>query len=775
MAELTPQLRDYLQTADLVVEGVVAEAGMSVRTEAGYLETPYTLRVTSVLAGAALVQDEVQVYTAGGTLDGLTESVSHSATVGAGLSGIFLLAERAEGGYYLHAGNAGKVTRLAHDDDDYEAIHWGALTKYRSWRQLREAVGAAVGVNLTVHPLTQRELLAQTDNREFCVKLDNPVPDVEEKTVRFDVLAKSSEAGLELGRAEILIDYPTGNLGEFIVDQEKIEAEKGDITDGPAYTIEVRDEQADQLGLVVESPCDPVEPHYVLDTVYEKLATLTVSVDEWGDLGTMNVEDFAVGGVAEYVNPWSVAGESGCTEFDELCGEGEFVYRQCTLDEITGVFSAGTGSTIAFAGSNLGDQSSARIFIPDANTGGLTRLRFDATDGRIVRSWSDQLATLGVLNVLAGNVGSPIPAGSGNWQFQANPLDLVCETKVEVGYAIAADNIQINSTSFREERYFYPLGALQREYGYIEDGSLEVYVDGPSVTASGLDPVNSDEVVREVICRWESVTPVEIDYRGITILPPKSSADPSSGPYPATKTIITIGAVSDFRRVAETRGQFDRTDRCGPRTLSFVADNNIVINELTDFYVGTGTPGARQFDLFSVLLHEFGHVLGHSHANDQDEFNGTSDSRIMYAFLDAEDVKREIDEFGIKGVTDFWTYTQAETSPGSSCEFVEPALLGLLDSQSDLATCGINSTFSTGTGSIECPKVLSSRNRLHVPRTNESAKEAHIFVTDLTGRQIKQVSLDIDNNIDLSDYTGEAVIVTLVLRDGQMCSNMIRL
>ena len=56
--DLAPELTELLTTADLVLEGSVAEQGTSVRSERGYLETPYTLHVDRVLAGQAVgVQD----------------------------------------------------------------------------------------------------------------------------------------------------------------------------------------------------------------------------------------------------------------------------------------------------------------------------------------------------------------------------------------------------------------------------------------------------------------------------------------------------------------------------------------------------------------------------------------------------------------------------------------------------------------------------------------------------------------------------------------------
>lgn len=466
----------YLANAELIMEGKVLDDTYAIRnTTSGSIETVHTILIDRILKGNT-ANNSVEVHTLGGRLDDVIESVSHGSTLGVGQQGIFLLSSNtagasfgnATGGYHLHGGNAGKITRLKYDDD-FEAIHWGELDKYKSWRQLREQVGASLGVDLTIHALTATELHALTNDKEFCVKLDNPVPNVEDTTVEFDVMAKSSVPGLKFARAEVIIDYPTGNLGEFIVDQENIEVDKGDITDGPAYTIAVEDKTADQIELSIESPCDNTEPHYVLDTVYEKLATLTVEVNDWGDFGTMNVNDFAVAGTAEFVNPTNFQGTPGCTEFDDLCGEGEFpVVQMCTVDFASGIYHGGINNTLRLTGSGFGDASDAILLVPNANTGGTTNIGVAGNDTRFIERWTDSEIQVNVSSVfldkdaVSGDLGEP--GGSGKWGVIPFPLAQSCLTEdpVEIGFSVRSDVVLLpDGETFLEERYFQPLLRLQ--------------------------------------------------------------------------------------------------------------------------------------------------------------------------------------------------------------------------------------------------------------------------------------------------------------------------
>ena len=646
--ELSPELTGLLAGAELVLEGSIAEPGTSVRSAQGYLETPYQLNVKRVLAGAASASGPLEVYTAGGTLDGLTESVSHGTTLAPGVAGIFLLAPRAEGGYYLHGGNAGKVTRLAYDDD-YEAIHWGRLTKYSSWRSVRERIGAAVGTDLSIAALSADQLRGITSNKEFCVKLDNPVPNVQDKTVEFDVLAKSSVAGLKFGRAEIIIDYPAGNLGEFIVDQEKIEAEKGDISDSPAYTIDVKDETEDRISLTVESPCDNAEPHYVLDTVYEKLAKLTVKVNEWGNLGTMNVNDFDIAGTAEYVNPASVAGTPGCTEFEDLCGEGAFGFMPCTISSITpNLLSAGIGNIATIQGNNFGSGIGGEILLNNADNGGASKLIVEGLDEEVIVSWSDSQIKFRVESKHSadgdGNGPGPFsPFGSGDIIIDpdvtsTDPNTLRCVSIIDINYALwnghdSTENVDklwglaLNPVSFPDESIFFDL-----DLGIESDTNL---------LNQGLTIDAVEQILLDVLCKWEQVADINLIYNG------RSDTRGAQGVFVTFTNLATPGLTRFI-----TSGFACQAD------MLFIDNFNDAIVQLDDqlsfdreWYVGPQQSiSSNETDLYSVMLHEVGHALGYTHNMDTDTSNDPNDDRTMFWRVEPGQVRRDVDSLTASGL-----------------------------------------------------------------------------------------------------------------------------
>ncbi len=642
----------YLSNAALVVEGRVLEETFAVRNpETGSIETVHTIFIDRILKGSA-AYNSVEVHTPGGRLDDVIESVSHGSTLSGGQKGIYLLSPNSSSGYHLHEGNAGKITRLK-SDDDYEAIHWGELDKYKSWRQLREQVGESLGVDLTIHPLTEAELRSLSNPKEFCIKLDNPVPNVHEMTVEFDVMAKSSVPGLEFGRAEVLIDYPAGNLGEFIVDQEKIEAKKGDISDGPAYTVDVKDQTKDQIGLTIESPCDNSEPHYVLDTVYEKLATLTIAVNEWGDFGTMNVGEFAVAGIAEYVNPPTFQGTPGCTEFEDLCGEGEYDLLMCGLDGVDGIYRSGIHETITLTGSRLTDPDRvAAILIPNGDQPNGDKLIVRQDDSNLVTSWTEDQITfrLSSNTPLASVQTSTGPVATGNWELTFLGGLRRCRTHVDVEYALTNHDVTIPingvDETFRDRVKSFTFIEGDSEH---QDGQFHYYINNDPVklAAAGVSEIDFIDVVQQAFCDWERESGLNFAFAGTT-LQSRGSTDRSIIEF-ATPTNAEGGHVAETLRSSQTGRVPCLSLSEFPDRVTQVIDGNIVGADIlidpnqswhADVFTG---PNGNQVSLYTVLLHEIGHLIGHSHAigvgggsnsNDVIMWWDTNEGRLQTTFDD---------------------------------------------------------------------------------------------------------------------------------------------
>jgi len=754
---LTTELENTIEAATIVVEGRIT-SDVTSRYSDGFheAETVHSLDVMSVVKGPVSPNSRISIVTLGGVIDGTIYSVPHSGSLNAGEYGLFLLdPTMINGEYVLHRGNSGKL--LKKPNERHQAIHLGTGEKYSSWRILRENVAKSVGLDLSIKTLDEQEINAFTQDKEFCVKLDNPEPNFEDSTVEFDVMAKSNVQGLKLGRAEVLITYPTGNLGGFIVDQEKIEAEKADMTDSPAYTIEVKDKQEDQIELSIESPCDNSEPHYVLDTVYEKLATLTVEVEDWGDFGTMNVDEFTVDGEAEYVNPPTFQGTQGCTPFDDLCGEGDFNFLPCTINPIVETYNAGIGDILEITGTGFGiDGNGASVETPNAEFGGLSNnIMLGGLDRDVILSWSDTLIRVNVSNQTFANVDDPDPVSSGIWKVHPRPdtttNSMSCQTSVEIGYSVYSrlDSNLPNGT-MKERRFVYGVGVGNslNNPPTNQDGVLRVELDRSinDTTISsilGFDSAGFEPILRRVICKWQDASGLDIEYTGLT---PTANMPDRAG-------IVTISFGPTGGDLAFTPIRLDGDEFCQFPYISTWLDADMRIALNGDWHIGsTATLPTGKYDLETVVLHEFGHVLMQYHANDLDTMNGTMDTRVMYYARDRGFHLRDIDPFGTDGGVEVMR-SSANTLASSICQApIAGSLIDTIISAND--TCNTSSSVFE----IQQPEHCDMFNITESSIFNKHTERIRVMLSDISGRVLQTYSLAPGESTSLPPLPSQYII-----------------
>lgn len=188
-----------------------------------------------------------------------------------------------------------------------------------------------------------------------------------------------------------------------------------------------------------------------------------------------------------------------------------------------------------------------------------------------------------------------------------------------------------------------------------------------------------------------------------------------------------------------------------------------------------------QTDLQSVLLHEFGHILGHSHANDTDTTNLDFDERVMYPSLPPPSLfkyqRNSLESHASSGAVEFWRHTNVETqSSTSSCTTTTEPIIGTIDIDPDRATCSTNNTQQIGSPTNEpCFKVaiinkVAYFSDLHPNTSDFSVESACIYNT--LGQEIFTSFLPKGSNtIDMSEvnYSG-IVILSLTDHSGAVCS-----
>ncbi|MCF8248220.1 MAG: T9SS type A sorting domain-containing protein [Saprospiraceae bacterium] len=634
------ELKKYVQESETVVEGEVFAQECFIDETSGNIRTANFVKAKTPIKGYAA--ETVVIYTNGGRIGDRVQTVSHSVKIRLGEEGIFLLQSGSPSTYngnsafVLKGGNTGLVKRLRKDREK-EGYCPGTKEKITSWREIREQIGQWCGTDLTIKQFDGSVSPESVTQKELCVKLADAIPLFQTQQVQFDVYVKSSVQGLAFESIKLFLDYPTEHIDANIVTNGGISVTKQTVSSASIYQLSVQDVTESKLKVEIGTGCISSLSYYTLDTVYEKLARVVVDVSNWGSLGTLNLESFIVEGSAKYYE-----GAGRCYDFDRVCGEGEVGFAPCEVEGIAvAPFAAGIGQTLTITGQEFGNGILGEITIPDPDDGGATS--FNINGGPLIQpqyfeSWTNTEIKVKISSV--GPTGPPF--GSGIWEIDPDvtsqePNTLVCFVKVEIDYALINENVN------GVDRM---IGLAQNSFSN-PNGDLEWYLDAginayPALQAQNITFDDVEAVAIRAFCDWENAVGIETTYMGAL-----------NNPGIGDNRNAVFFANLDDSELGLTNVGFS-TDLCNPDDLYFagrIEESDIRLNLSKQWFVSTNTNGIGdlQYDLYSVLIHEIGHFLGHFHAMDTED-NGIDDERLMYYGLEKKQIKRDIDDNAENGI-----------------------------------------------------------------------------------------------------------------------------
>lgn len=579
-----------LLSKKIVVEGeVVLQKFRHRNPDKGLIETLNFIKVNKKLKEVT-VPDTIVFITDGGMMNGILETSSHGTKLVIGQKGLFA------------------VDRYEIEKDKFISKFDLDNNFFIDYNTHFQHVCDHYGKNLfsrLVKKSNNSIALTLNTTKELCIKIDNIVPNFTTNTISFDIQAKSNQVGIKLSEVGIKVRYPKRNLGDYIVNNVKIEAQKSTILLDNIYQLNLSDFTDTIVDINILSDCiipSTRSTYYELDTIYENLISVTLKVSNWGLLGELTIEDFQIEGTAKYINE-----TEDCEEFDNLCVEnGSLQLGLCDIFQaLTAPFGAGVQQEITFKGLNYG--TAGKIEIPNADDGGATKITINSTDTRWVKLWSDT-----EIKVLISSIAPDHPMGSGKWIIRPT-INAGCQKDIEIENAIS-NTFASSNTERMNSIATNPFAGNDKFKWYIDKTAIET---NTFLIAQGITYLDVLNVCNQAFCDWEQASGLEFNFEG----------DNPAGSSNDQKYTVTMGSLGGAV-LANTSTEISM-GLCDPTTDPFIdgrlRDADIIIDENQPWFVSLSTsiPGTK-YDLYSVMIHEIGHMLLMYHANQGTMYYQTS-------------------------------------------------------------------------------------------------------------------------------------------------------
>lgn len=647
------------ERSEILVFGELVEKSSFWNPSQRLIFTTNKIKLFSTLKGEH--NGKIEIITDGGEVGDIAQQWSHSTELPDGAKGYFFLHHITEG--EIMAG--GFLRFIGHD---------GFIPlKTRDFPQ-------------------QPESFLMTDTIvEF--GFDNITIDLPD--LSFDVLIRSNVGGLNFGKGELYLQYPSEVFGTDAVANNWVSATKGDVINSSQYSIALTDEEENILEAFVDGGCvapTGAEDAIPISTSFQTFMRVSLQVQDFNALGSISMDKLRMEGRMFYYD-----GESStCKPFTDIIVPDPIeTGLVCSITSFRDtIVTAGTGDVLTIVGMNF-DTVKHLVEFPNADDGGAT---FTAAQPADILKWKND-----TIQVIVPS--TPSPAGTGIFRVTTSG-GMMCPSPkpLDVCYAVRARR---NGA-----------GVEQRVHlGDVTGGNKYVFLPD-STMANNAD---AKATVEQVLCDWNKHS--DINWELGAVSHPASFAFDSVhrvfvapaavfGTGVPAKTMVTSIAC---QTVPPTQSIFYSGD------IDFAIRDNL--NTLPIPVTGgwhfdhTTAPAANEYDFYTVALHEMGHGPNHRHAMPL--------PKVMIWESNAGTTLRVIDAKGILGAKDIMAASTAAMGVSFLCNPIDTASL-----------CG--STFTTEIKDIGQLTVYPNPagDYINIDLDMSSKATVAVQMSDLTGKVV---------------------------------------
>ena len=533
------------------------------------------------------------------------------------------------------------------------------------------------------------------------------------KYFEFDISLSDSLTGIYFYNSVAKFRYDTLTFGSRIRAHQKLVATRGVVnSDTTVYgNLSIADSQDDVAIITIPGRAQSTLPYYELTTTPSSAAHIQIEILDCGHLSSIDQVGTTL--FASYTTNSNLAPPT--FHYDTIYLANSISFPGCGSMYINSispyVAKAGISDTVTITGAGFGAvRGNGNVFLKNADNGGQTYLHLDSMDF-LPNGWSDSLIKFvlpSIVDTSNINVSKATP-GSGFVRVKNDIGDSTSSLldRIEIEYGV-------NNTSFRNPVRKYitnlvPIDAT-KSFSFRPDSSFYNHPDRMACLES-------------TIKQWVCLTAVNF----------KLGSQYNTGDSIAvTDSIcsVSFGLLDSATIANTTQWRYYRSGNCN---TAYASEMDVFFNKNLVYFEDTSStanvPNGK-YDIYQVLLHEFGHAHLLTHVNDP--------SDVMWW---------QSSPYGISANNRrIKLYTDISASDGGN--FVVNHSMNV-----DTINCPFikmlpGTTNCTGVGISEVANFLSdfkifpnpTTTDLHFELTFEKAQKCKFTITDIYGREVLSVS-----------------------------------
>jgi hypothetical protein len=418
-------LQKKIQNAPFIFEGEVISSESFMPEEQKIIYTSHIIKISKILKGD-FPNDEVEIITVGGSVNGLRLDVTNNLMLRDGWEGIFFckntvrpslnrsnsnLALRVYEGeqgfvrYQNHFGTTTAKTIFHH----YENVETELLSVIEQKTRKQERVNPNKREKALLEWISQKTYGNTSRNgMKTGIEYEFANPEItgqNDEYFEFDIEVSTFANTFLFGNSEIYLEYDPNVWGLNMVANGKITATKETVILSSDYSLTIGDETASKLKLAINSISNPNNP-FSLTPNQEELCHLKLDISNLLSVSpNIFFDETSMQGESEYYQNGNFYDFLNVVATDSMI-QGWSAFVPPVIDTIYPEFiTAGTFDTLYIEGQNFGN-SKGKIFFGNSESPYGTQIDVEAEDIDVV--WSDNLikVMLSSSNTSGEDVGS---------------------------------------------------------------------------------------------------------------------------------------------------------------------------------------------------------------------------------------------------------------------------------------------------------------------------------------------------------------------------------